>query len=76
MDILMAHQNVQPKQMKEIFKLNNFPKVETTQNRRILRQLDVMLISLNNIVSYSLQVETGALQIDRNFILSMLQIGS
>ena len=50
-------------------------KVETTWNRRILRQLYVKLISLNHSV-YSLQAETGTLQIDRNFILSMLQIWS
>ena len=55
--------------------LNNLAGVETTQNRRILKQLDVKLISLNHSV-YSLQVEIGMLQIDRNFILPMLQIKS
>ena len=53
MDILMANQNIQQKQIKEIFKLNNLIKVETTWNRKILRQLDVQLISLNHSV-YSL----------------------
>ena len=71
----MANQNIQQEQIKEIFKLNNLTRVETTWNRRILKQLDVKLISLNHSV-YSLQVEIGKLQIDRNFILSMLQIRS
>ena len=44
-----------------------------TWNRRVLRQLDVKLISLNHSV-YSLQAQIGTLQNDRNFILSMLQI--
>ena len=74
-DILIANQNIQQEQIKEIFKLNNLTRVETTQNRRILKQLDVKLVSLNHSV-YSLQVEIGRLQIDRNFILSMLQIRS
>ena len=46
-----------------------------TQNRRILRQLDVKLINIGHSI-YSLQAEIGTLQIDRNFILSMLQIQS
>ena len=71
----MANQNVQQEQIKEIFKLNRLTRVEMTWNRRILKQLDVKLISLNHSV-YSLQVEIGRLQIDRNFILSMLQIRS
>ena len=74
-DILMANQNIQQKQINEIFKLNNLTGVKTTQNRRILRQLDVKLISLNHSV-YTLQVEIGKLQTDRNFVLSMLQIWS
>ena len=69
----MANQNIEQEQVKEIFKLNNLTRVETTQNRRILRQLDVKLISLNHSV-YSVQAEIGTLKIDRNFILSMLQI--
>ena len=44
-------------------------------NRGILKQLYVKLISLNHSI-YSLQVEISRLQIDRNFILSMLQIRS
>ena len=44
-DILMANQNIQQKQIKEIFILNSLTRVETTQNRRILRQLDMKLIS-------------------------------
>ena len=71
----MANQNIQQKQIKEVFKLNNLTRVETTQNRRILRQLDVKLIRLNHSV-YTLQVEIGKLQTDRDFILSMLQIWS
>ena len=59
----------------DFLKLNNLTRVETTQNRRVLRQLDVKLISLSHRV-YSLQVEIGKLQTDRNFILSMLQIRS
>ena len=69
----MANENTWQKQIKEIFELNKLTRVETTQNRRILRQLDVKLISLNHSI-YSLQVEIGKLQDDRNFILSMLQI--
>ena len=68
----MANQNIQ---QKEIFKLNNLTRIETTQNRMILRYLNVKLISLNHNV-YSLQVEISRLQIDKNFILSLLQIGS
>ena len=60
----MANQNTQQKQIKGIFKLNNLTRVETTQNRRILGQLDMKLINLNHSV-YSLQAETGKLQIDR-----------
>ena len=67
-DILMANQNIQQEHIKEIFKLNNLTRVETTWNRRILKQLDVKLVSLNQRV-YSLQV-------DRNFTLSVLQIRS
>ena len=74
-DILMAYQNVQQEQIKEIFQLKNLIRVETMWNRRNLKQLDVKLISLNHSV-YSLQVKIGRLQIDRNFILSMLQIKS
>ena len=71
----MANQNAQQEQIKEIFKLNNLTRVEMTWNRRILKQLDVKLLSLNHSV-YSLQVKIGRLQIDRNFISSMLQIRS
>ena len=74
-DILIANQNVQQEQIKEIFKLNNVTRVEMTQNRRILKKLDVKLISLNQSV-YSWQVDIGRLQIDRNFIISLLQIRS
>ena len=74
-DILKANQNIQQKQIKEIFKLNYLTRVEATPNRRILRQLDVKLISLNHSM-YKLQVEMGKLQTDRNFILSMLRIQS
>ena len=59
-DILMANQNVQQEQIKGIFKLNDLTTVEMTQNRRILKQLDVELISLNHSV-YSLEVEIGRL---------------
>ena len=75
LDILMASQNIQQEQIKEIFKLNNLTLVETAQNRKILRQLDVKLISLNHSV-YTLQFELGKLQTDKNFILSVLQIQS
>ena len=71
----MANQNIQQEQIKEIFKLNNLTRVETTWNRRILKQLDVQWVRLNHSV-YSLQVEIGRLQIDRNLILSMIPIRS
>ena len=67
-DILMANQNVQQEQIKEIFKLNSLTRVEMTWNRRILKQLDVKLISFNHSVN-SLQVEVGRLQIDRNHLV-------
>ena len=73
LDILKGNQNIQQKQIKEIFKLNNLTGVKITQNRRMLRHLNVELITLNYSV-YTLQVEIGKLQTDRNFILSMLQI--
>ena len=57
---MMANQNIQWEQIKEIFKLNNLTRVETIQNRRILKQLDVKLVSLNYSV-YSLQVEIGTI---------------
>ena len=44
-DILLANQNVQQEQIRDIFKLNNLTRVETTQDKRILKQLDVKLIS-------------------------------
>ena len=71
----MANQNVQQEQIKEIFTLNNLTRGEMTWYRRILKQLDLELISLNHNV-YSLHVEIGRLEIDRNFILSILQIRS
>ena len=46
-DMLMANKNVQQEQIKEIFKLNNLTRVETTWNRRILKQLDVKLSTLH-----------------------------
>ena len=74
-DIQMANQNVQQEQIKEIFKLNNLTRVEMKWNKRILKQLELELISLNHSV-YFLQVEISRLQIDRNFISSMLHIRS
>ena len=71
----MTNQNVQQEQIKKIFKLNNLTRVEMTQNRIILKQLDVKLISLNYSV-YSLQAEIGRLHNDKNLILSMLWIRS
>ena len=73
--ILMTNQNIWQEKIKDIFKLNNLTRVEMTQNRRIPKQLDIKLVSLNHSI-YSLQVEIGRLQIDRNFIFSMLQIRS
>ena len=46
--ILMANQNVQQQQIKEIFKLNNLTRLEMGWNRRILKQLDVKLVSINH----------------------------
>ena len=42
----MTSQNVQQEQIKEIFKLNNLTRVKMTQNRRILKQLDVKINKL------------------------------
>ena len=52
-DILMASQNIQQELIKEIFKLYNLTRVETLQNRRILKQLDVKLVSLNHSILFS-----------------------
>ena len=49
-NFLMANQNIQQEQFKEIFKLNNLTRVESTRNRRILKQLDVKLVRLNHSV--------------------------
>ena len=40
-DILMANHHLQQQQIKEIFKLTNLTRIEASQNRKVLRQLDL-----------------------------------
>ena len=43
-DIPMSNQHLQQEQIKEIFKLTNLIGIEASQNRKVLRQLDLKLI--------------------------------
>ena len=74
-DILMSKQNLQQQQIKEIIKLTNLTRIEASQNRKGLRQLDLKLIQLNHSL-HTLEFHISRLQVDRNFVMSILQICS
>ena len=69
----MSNQHLQQQQIKEIFKLINLMRIEASQNRKVLRQLDLKLIQLNHSL-YTLEFHISRLQVDRNFVMSILQI--
>ena len=71
----MSNQCLQQQQIKEIFKLTNLKRIEASQNRKVLRQLDLKLIPLNHSL-HTLEFHISRLQVDRNFVMSILQIHS
>ena len=71
----MSNQNLQQQQIKEIFKLTNLTWVEASQERKILRQLDLKLTQLNHSL-HTIEFHISRLWVDRNFVMSMLQIHS
>ena len=71
----MSNQNLQQQQITEIFKLTNLTRIEASQNRKVLRQLDLQLIQLNHNL-HTLEFNISGLQVDSNFIMSILQICS
>ena len=60
---------------KKIFKLANYTQIKALQNRKVLRQLDLKLIQLNHSL-HTCEFHISRLQVDRNFIMSILQIHS
>ena len=71
----MSDQNLQQQLIKEIFKLTNLTRIEASQNRNVLRQLDLKLIQLNHSL-HTLEFHISRLQVDRNFVMYILQICS
>ena len=71
----MSNQNLQQLQIKEIFKLTNLTRIEASQNRNVLKQLDLKLIQLSHSL-HTLEFHISRLQVDRNFVTSILQICS
>ena len=71
----MSNQLLQQQQIKEIFKLTHLTRIEACRNRKVLRQLDLKLIQLNHSL-HSLEFHISRLQVDRNFVMSILQIHS
>ena len=71
----MSNQNLQQKQIKEIFKLTNVIRIEVSQNRKVLRLLDLKLIQLSHSL-HTLEFHISRLQVYRTFIMSILQICS
>ena len=67
----MSNQHLQQEQIKEIFKLTNLMRIEASQNRKVLRQLNVKLIQLNHSL-HTLEFHIGRLQVDRDFVMSIL----
>ena len=63
----MLNQSLQQQQIKEIFKLTNLTRIEASPNKKVLR-----LIQLNHIL-HTLEFHIIRLQVDRNFIMSILQ---
>ena len=71
----MSNQNFQQQQIKEIFKLTNLTRIKASQSRNVPRQLDLKLIQLNNSL-HTLEFHISRLQVNRNFVMSILQICS
>ena len=71
----MFNQNPQQHQIKEIFKLNNLTRIEASQNRKVLRQLDLKLIPLNHSL-HTQKFHIRTAQVSRNFVMSILKICS
>ena len=72
----MSNQNLQQQHIKEIFKLTyNLTRIEASQNRKVLSQLDLKLIQLKHSL-HTLEFHISRLQVDKNFIMSILQICS
>ena len=71
----MSNQKLQQQQIKEIFKLTNLTRIEALQNSKVLRQLDLKLIQLNHNL-HTLEFHISRLQVDRNFVMFILQIHS
>ena len=69
----MSNQHIQKQQIKETFKLTNLMKIEASQNRKVLSQLDLKLIQLNHSL-HILEFHISGLQVQRNFIMSILEI--
>ena len=63
----MSNQHLQQQQIKEIFKSTNLMRIEATQNRNVLRQLDIKLIQLNHSL-HTLEFHISRLQVDKNFV--------
>ena len=72
----MSNQNLQQQQqIKEIFKLTTLTRIEVSQNRKVLRKLDLKLIQLNHSL-HTVEFHISRLQVDRKFVMSILQIYS
>ena len=71
----MSDQNLQQKQIKEIFKLTNLTRIEVSQNRKDLRQLDLKVIHLNHSL-HTFEFHISRLPSERNFVMSILHICS
>ena len=71
----MSNQHLQQQQIKEIFKLTNLIRIEASQNRKVMRQLDLKLIQLKQSL-HTLEFHISRLQVDGNFVVSILQIHS
>ena len=71
----MSNQQLQQQQIKEIYKLTNLMRIEASQNREVLRQLDLKLIQLNHSL-HTPEFHISRLQVDRNFVMYILQICS
>ena len=71
----MSNQCIQQQQIKEIFKLTNLTMVEASQNRKILRQLDLKLTQLNHSI-HTLEFHISRLQVEKNSVMSIMHICS
>ena len=67
----MSNPHLQQQQIKEIFKLTSLMRIEASQNWKVLRQLDLKLVQLNHSL-HTLEFHIRRLQVDRNFIMSIL----